>query len=185
MMAKEDLVPITTTEQAKKLGAKGGKSRSLAKKLINRKFCISSCPMFSNCWAKHTSYSLCEKAIEKATKDNWPEADIKKLKPECALKNLPSQVIEGAKRIIIDGEEGFNNEMMEQIMRYKNDLMIGVITTKLRERYLHQLRETKKSIYGDKSRIEGTIDKNVITADDFAEAYNISKKKKEDKDKPS
>ncbi len=175
---------ITNTEQAKKLGAKGGRSKSLAKKLINRKNCAKGCPLFSNCWAKHTSHNLHEKAIEQAEKDNWPEEEIRKLKPQCALKNLPTQIIEGAKRIIIGGELGFNNEMMEQIMRYKNDIMIGNITPREREKYLYQLRETKKSIYGDKSRIEGISKEKSLTADDFAEAYEISKKKKEEKDGP-
>lgn len=173
-----NLKMITTTAQAKRLGAKGGRSRSLAKRMIHIKFCTSKCPLFNNCWAKHTSHTIHEKAIEKAEKDNMPEKEIKNLKPNCALKTLPTQVIEGAKRIILDGEAGFNNEMMEQIMRLKNDLMIGNVTPRDRERYLLQLRDTKKSIYGDKSRIEGSIDKNVITADDFAEAYEISKNKK-------
>ena len=175
-----NLKKITTTEQARKLGAKGGRSRSLAKKLINRKFCLSSCPLFNNCWAKHTSHSLHEKAIKQADQNKWPEEEIRKLKPQCALKNLPTQVIEAAKLIILDGESGFNNEMMEQIMRYKNDIMIGKITLREREKYLYQLRETKKSIYGDKSRIEGLPKEKSLTADDFAEAYEISKKKRED-----
>ena len=180
-MSKEDLIPITSTAQAKKLGAKGGRSKSLAKKMINRKNCAKGCPLFSNCWAKHISHSLHETAIEKAEEEGWPEEDIRKLKPQCALKSLPSQVIEATKRIIIDGEAGFNNEMMEQIMRYKNDIIIGVVTPRLREKYLYQLRETKKSIYGDKNRIEGLPKEKVLTADDFAEAYEISKKKKEEK----
>ncbi len=178
-MGNEDnLKKITSTEQARKLGAKGGRARTLAKKLINRKFCNSKCPLFNNCWAKHTAYNLHEKAVKQAEKDGWPEEKIKKLKPECALRNLPTQIIEGAKRIIIDGETGFNNEMMEQIMRYKNDIMIGNITPREREKYLYQLRETKKSIYGDKSRIEGLPKEKSLTPDDFAEAYEISKKKR-------
>lgn len=179
----ENLNPITSQKQARELGAKGGKSKSLAKTLINRKFCNSGCRMFNNCWAKHTSYSILEKVKQQAKEDVWHEDDIKKLKAACALKELPSQVIEGAKRIILGGEEGFNNEMMEQVMRLKNDIIIGDVTPKSRERYLYQLREVKKSIFGDKNRFEGLPDRNVISAEDFVNAYKISKKKKEDERK--
>ena len=182
-MSKEDLIPITTTERAKELGAMGGKVNSLAQKMINRKFCYSTCPMYNNCWAKHTSHSLYEMAIEKAEKSNIPQEEIKKIKPLCALKSLPSQVIEGTKRIILDGEEGFNNEMMEQIVRYKRDIIIGTVTPREREKYLYQLRETKKSIYGDKTKIEGLPENKGLTAEDFATAYRISKEKEEEEKK--
>lgn len=178
-MSKEDLIPITTTEQAKRLGSAGGKAKTLAKKMINRKYCNSKCPLFNTCWAKHTSYSLYERAIEKAKEEKWDIDEIKKLKIICALKSLPSQVIEGATRIIQDGEEGFNSEMMEQIMRLKYDIMIGKVTIRNRERYLYQLRETKKSIYGDKSRIEG-INKEGLTAEDFAVCYDEHKKQQKE-----
>ena len=180
-MGEEHLIKITTTEQAKKLGKKGGQARTLAKKMINRKFCTSTCPLFNNCWAKHISHSLKDKAIEKAKEEGVSEKEIKKIKPLCALKKMPSQVIEGTKRIILGGEEGFNQEMMEQVMKLKNDIIINA-SPRDRERYLHQLRETKKSIYGDKSRIEGIPKNNIITAADFAEAYDISKKNKEKKE---
>lgn len=166
---------ITNSEQAAEMGRKGGLSRSLAKKMINRQFCTSTCPMFSNCWAKHTAHSLYETVVKKAEEDGWSEKSINSLKPECALKNLPTQVIEGSKRIILDGEAGFNNEMMEQVMRLKNDLLISNMSPRDRERYLFQLRETKKSIYGDKSRIESDL-KGVLTAEDFAVAYDDHKK---------
>lgn len=172
---------ITSTERAKELGSIGGKVNSLAQKLINRRFCNPKCPMFNNCWAKHIAYSTHAAAVKKAHKEGWAEDDIEKIKRDCALKKLPSQVVEGAKRIILGGEEGFNIEMMEQITRLKNDLMIGTVTPRDRERYIYQLKEVKKSIYGDKNRIEANISKESLTAEDFAVAYEEHKKKQQEK----
>ncbi len=172
-MANEQNLRKTTPEQAREMGKKGGQAKSLAKKLINRKYCNSRCPLFVNCWAKHVSYTLYEKVVAKAVKKKWPEKEINKIQVECALKKLPTSVIEGAKRIILDGEEGFNNEMMEQVMRLKSDLAKPDAPPRFRERYLHQLRETKKSIFGDKSRIE--TNKGELTAEDFAKAYEEHK----------
>jgi len=172
-----------TTQQAREIGSKGGRVRSLAKKLINRKFCNYGCPLYTNCWAKHTSHALHEKAVAKAIKEGWKEKEIQAIKIECSLKKMPSQVIEGTKRIILDGEEGFNNEMMEQIMRLKNDILIGNVGPKSRERYMYQLRETKKSIFGDKSRLEANVNQDTITADDFAIAYDEHKKNEKEAEK--
>lgn len=165
-MSKEDLKPITSTERAKEIGSKGGKSSSLAKKMINRKFCTSSCPLWNTCWAKHTAHTLYDEAVAKAYRDGWDKKEIRKLKPECVLKKLPSQVIQRSKRFIVDGEEGFNAEMTEIINRYADKIMLNP-TAKDFEKYMRELRETKKAIYGDRSRIDATSKGEQISGFDF------------------
>ena len=171
-MSQADLRPnITSTKQAQWMGRKGGRSRSIAKKLIHRKFCNSSCPLWLTCWAKHVSETVAKKE----------EEETGTYKPRCALKELPSQTVERTVRLIKEGENGFHQEMIEQLVRFGNDIGVSPSVT-AREKYLFQLREVLKVIYGDKRRFEGKIDTNVLTAEHFAVAYNESKKEGENED---
>lgn len=169
-----------TSEQARKIGSKGGSASTLAKKMINRKFCTSSCPLYNTCWAKHTAHSLYDKAVEEAERQGWDKKEIRRLKPECALKRLPSQAIQRAQRFIVDGEDGFNQEIMETLNRLGDKLMLNP-TSKDLERYMKELRETKKALYGDKSRVDHTTKGEGISWMSLAQEWE--KVKEEEKER--
>lgn len=170
-MSKEHLRPnITSRRQAQEMGSKGGKSRSLAKKLANRTLCNSSCPIWVLCWAKPVAQSRLEKEREEAKKKGIKGKELGKIRAKCALKEYPPRTIERAAQILTKGEPGFEQEIMTTMLRLGNDLDLDR-SAKAKERYLYQLRENKKSIFGDKKRIQADIKTTGLTADDLADIY--------------
>lgn len=172
-----DKYKIKTSEEAQKRGRNGGKSRSLAKKLSKRKYCNSTCPIYDRCWAKHTAQSIAKKQEE----DNKKKGIIEIIKAPCAIKNLPSRVIERTMRLINDGEDGFIQEILDTMIRLGSDLDIQN-DSNAKERYLYQLRENLKSIFGSKSKFEGKVESESLTASHFAQAYQEHLKEQEEKE---
>jgi hypothetical protein len=72
-MSKEDLKPLTS-EQAQKIGRKGGQATSIAKKLSKRTKCNINCPIYEKCWAQPYSKTQYE--------------------GQCALKKMPERLTE-------------------------------------------------------------------------------------------
>lgn len=153
---------ITSSEQAQKMGKKGGQNRSLRKKLSQRKNCNEECPLWINCWAKPISLSKQKQNKSKHAK--------------CVLKNMPIKIIERAERILLYGEEGFNMEIINTLLRFANQMDITDTPANIRD-YLDELRKTKESIYGKKQRVEAKVEENlhngskILTAADFNRAY--------------
>lgn len=172
-----------THEEAVEVGRKGGKVRSIAKKLASRVNCNNTCPLWTTCWAKPIAHDRLDKEIEEAKEKGIPEKELKKLKAKCALKDLPKSMIERTTRLIKEGEHGFNQEIIEQTIRYGNSAMVlaGDDPTKeilVRGAYLNQLRESKKAIFGTKQKIEGMVATLNLTAEQFATAWEEEQKNK-------
>ena len=171
MANNSNLIPMNrmTEEQQRELARKGGSTRSLAKKLAQRKYCNAKCPIYPTCWAKHISLS-------KASDES--ENQKKMVRPMCNLKEWPSRIQEHTITLLQRGEEGFNDIMMDTLLRLSVEIADKKNVPNL-SKYLYELRETKKAIYGDKRRIEGSL-KTGPTAEDFAEAYEASLKEHKD-----
>jgi len=159
MHNEENLVPIKelSKEKAMELGRKGGLKKTLNKKLGQRKICNNKCPIFHTCWAKYM--------------DNKDD----KGRQKCNLKEMPSRVVARTVRLIQEGEQGFNQELIETLLRLGSELETNPDREKSRERYLRQAIEVKKAVFGTKTQIEGELKTPDLSAKDFAEAWKKAK----------
>ena len=109
-MSEKDLILFETNqERAKELGRKGGKTKTIAKALINRKKCEIKCPLFDKCNVKYLS----EKQFE----------------GQCALKQLPQKIQQRSINAIIKGKEGINNILIELLLEMSIKSDAGQIRT--------------------------------------------------------
>ena len=127
-----------TPEEARIYGRKGG-SRSSSKKkfaasLRNIRKCSDKCPMYP-CWA----FPL---TMEGA-----------KFEGKCALKEFSPQFQNTTVDLYLKGERGFNRQMVEILCRTG----VKVTTTEEDYKHLDYLISVKKSIFGDKNKVEADI----------------------------
>lgn len=170
-MGISDLKDFTqrSKEEHRSICAKGGRTVTIARKMGTRDYCNSTCPMWNGCWARSASIAQYDKDYDAALKKGATEKELKKLKPKCALKNLPEQAQQRTWRLVTEGEAGFKLEIIDQLQRLGNELSINP-TPRTRERYLYQLRECMKAIYGDRKRIDANV-KADVSAESLNEAY--------------
>lgn len=149
-------------EKKRAASAKGGRANTLCNRLSKRKWCNSGCPLFP-CYFQGMSKSKFR--------------DDKTGKYLCALKEFPERVQRRTLDLYTGGESGFDKQMVE------NMISLGVKadrdgSSKEERAYLRDLIDTKKSIFGDKQRIEATVSE--VTDEDFRKTYNemMEEKKK-------
>jgi len=159
-MANEgNLKKIQTSEQAREMGRKGGKASTVRKRLNARKYCEPRCPLWEKCWARYISLA--------------EQTDKKLKKAECALKKTSSRILDRTIKILYDGEDGFDSEIIATLLRLATDYETKG-DEEAREKLLGTLMGVKKSLYGDKRRIDAKIKGDLevrLTAKDFAEAW--------------
>ena len=127
--------------QAVANGSKGGQSRSMAKKLARRKYCSPRCPYFEDCLYAPTAYS-------ENNRDN-------RGKYPCLFRQMPAKVQKFHLRCT-DGEEGFDN-MLRDLQKELMEMELVNPSKTGKASLMHQIRENKKAIFGDKRRYEGSI----------------------------
>ncbi len=166
-------------QQARKYGSKGGSVNSIAQKMRRRELCCDKCPMWDNCWAKHEAESLHQTALNKIkankkTSKKEKTKLISKQKKKCYLKQVDPKIQERTFRLLSKGEEGFIEEMQDVLTKLGMILMRKTDSNAYKE-YLKEIRETHKSIFGDKRRFEGKIDGDALSATSFAAAWKAVK----------
>lgn len=136
------------------MGAKGGRNSTIARKLALRRFCAPKCPLYTHCWAKHGTLQRARKEREDARKNGMDPKDVRKIKPHCAMNKLPTQSQDRFLRLAEMGQEGFKMELIEQLIRYGDDMMLDKRPA-AKEKYIYQLRKVYKTLFGSKHNIEG------------------------------
>ena len=164
-MANEgNLMPMTREKQVR-----GGRSRSLTKKLINRQFCNRKCPIYNQCRYKHISKARHLKEVKDAMEAGVSDKIIKKMKPRCLLKTISSTQQERILRFTLEGEEGINKDLIDSVSKLSELIMKKPKPGDIKS-YLYEVRELKKAIYGERKKIESKIE-GKLTAELFATAY--------------
>ena len=117
---------------------KGGKSRSkrkaIANSLKNRKYCNTRCPLFP-CFAEPLSHE--------------------KYSGECALKKFPYNLQKKVIDLFLKGEQGMNTQIMHMLIEVSKGF--DKSTWSDQRRIMYDWASMKKAIYGDKSRVEATV----------------------------
>jgi hypothetical protein len=181
-MGSLDNLIRTSPEQAREFGRRGGSVSTLSKKLSNRKHCNENCPLWVTCWARHVSIARREleqrQEGERAAKEAREPA---KIKARCALKEMPSRTVQMAVKVSIGGEEGFNQEIMENLLRYASSVELAP-NRKDDATLIRLLIDAKKAIFGDRRKIDATVqDNGALTADRFRELWQKVKAEEADK----
>jgi len=159
MANPDNLKKITSTKRARELGSKGAKAGTIRQKLNSRKYCYDTCPLWETCWAKYISLA---EQVDKELK-----------KAECALKKTSPRILDRTIKLLHDGEDGFDKEIIDTLLRLATDYETKG-DAESREKLLGTLLGVKKSLYGDKRRIDANLkgDMDVkLTAADLAKAY--------------
>lgn len=158
----KNLKPLSNNVRSRKLQVKGGKSKSVAKGMNARKNCNGKCKMYP-CWAEPLSKS--------------------KYKGKCALKEFPKKIQERTLDFYTRGQDGFNRQLVELLTELGSDVQVSQNMNE-RRKYIRDVIEVRKSIYGAKTILEGemkTENKNTISIDDLKEAYKQTKEKQKKK----
>ena len=149
MANDHNLIPISsrTPAERQEIARKGGKTVSIYQKVNKMRLCRPKCPIYDKCWARPI----------KVLDD--------KGRKRCALNTMTERIKRRTVRLLQDGEEGFNAEIIEMLTRLSVDLDLQN-DPKAKERALYQLRECKKAIFGDKQthKFEGIQDVHVHIA---------------------
>lgn len=164
MSGNPNLKPLITTANAQEIGSHGGQVISLRKQLNGRQHCEPECALYMQCFmragAQEQKKQLIEQQIRQATKEITDEKELKRktakirttTRVPCRLKKAPEKIQDYMFAFHSEGEEGFHHVMLDVLMRMSEKMEEnGGATTVMLERFLSQLRETKKSIYGTKS----------------------------------
>ena len=138
---------VFTKETAPKAGKKGGMVKSDYKKLIHRKYCSPSCPFFDKC-----------PLMPLAMKETITLKDGR-VKHPCLLKQSPLTVQRTIKRLFLDDEEGFLDELKEAIFLLKSKASGSDIKEWVK--YVETLIKAQNVIYGQKIKEEGHMDINI------------------------
>ena len=114
-----------------------------------------------------------ERRIAKGTNT---EFKTKKPRKICYLKNAPNDMVRTTLSFIEDGEDAFNKELtrltmrLKQITNFKDNRELTML--------LRELRENKKSIYGDRRRITAKVDGSQIDAERIRKIFEEGKGEK-------
>ncbi len=141
-------------ERQRLSATKGGKAKSVCKALNKRKWCNGKCPIYP-CFAEPFGQKKLRDEVTGKTK--------------CALKQMPSKLQKLVSDLYGKGEVGFNSQIIERLTE------LGVNSSssndpKEMRLFLRDLIEAKKSVFGDKQRIEANV--NAITSVDFKDAFD-------------
>jgi len=151
-MSESELEPrIFGNLTAKEAGKRGGSMETPAKTFGKIRKCTKKCPIFP-CFAMPMS------------KDKYDN--------NCALKKLPKKITDRTFKIMLKGEEGLNTVLLQILA----DVGFSSISTKDKRAFLHDTISVKKSIYGDKSRVEQKIETNALEV--LSGLFNNDKSKK-------
>jgi len=170
-MNEENLKPKKLDTSPEKQRERGQKT-SLLKKLINRKYCNESCPLFP-CQLASISMSLREEGE----------------KPKCIVKKLPFKLKQKFINIYEEGEKGIIKEAKNVLIDISMDMM-NIIkegnpekNIKYKSVYFEHLMSFLKAIYGEKRKINANVSQNIeINVPEIVKLTNkILKEKNEHK----
>ena len=135
-------------ELASYAGKKGGAAKTDWKKVSKRKYCSMNCPFFDRC-------PLAPLAMQEVV----IKADGRKAHP-CLLNQASLPVRRAIKRLFLEDEEGFLDELREAIFTLKTKAAAEGDMRSL-NKYIDTLLKAHNILYGQRIRQEGNIDINI------------------------
>jgi len=152
---------------------KGGRSKSIAKRLRDRKYCSSNCPLWDGCFLKSIAHQKEQRVNGKAI---------------CLLKTSTLRSQDRVNRVLKEGKAGLVLELQENLLRLSHEVDLHPEIDTIKD-YLKEIREAIGIIHGTKSQIEANVSGG-LTYDSFITALKGGKNDKDtksstDTDKPA
>jgi hypothetical protein len=156
---KKDFPHKFTKEECVAGGKTITKKKRIANCLRSRKYCNAGCKLWNSCNVKYVSDSQFDGC--------------------CALKNLPLKLQNRAVKLILKGEEGIDKLLMELWLGLATD---SDLNESSRRKVFYDLIALKKSVFGDKQRLEAKSEGS-FTIEDIRKVLQKTKKEEIDEQK--
>lgn len=136
-----------TKENAKELGKIGGSRSTIAKKLVKRKYCTPSCPIWDKC------------PLMPMAQQEWITKPHGEKAHPCLLSTLPPDVQRRMRRLFLSGRDGLIEELKDVL--FKLSSLAEEQPAQNLTKYGELILKAITTIYGQKLQEEGQMDVNI------------------------